>query len=108
MRFGEKWTLVAIALLNEGPRRFNQLKREITGVSQQMLTRTLRSLERDGLVERRVFPTTPPQVEYALTDLGYSLAERVRALHQWAMDNGEQINTAQATFDAAEARRAKG
>ena len=71
-RMGDKWTIMAITMLAERPRRFNELKRLIGGISQQMLTRTLKALERDGMVTRTVFPTIPPQVEYGLTDLGHS------------------------------------
>ena len=71
---GYKWTIMAITRLAGEPRRFNELKRLIGGISQQMLTRTLKALERDGMVTRKVYPTIPPQVEYALTDLGRSLA----------------------------------
>jgi len=98
-RFGEKWSHIVIVLLSGGPRRFNQLKRQIPGVSQQMLARTLRSLERDGLIIRTVFPTTPPQVEYTITGLGLSLSERVRALGEWALQHAEQIEAARAQYD---------
>lgn len=81
---GEKWTMQVVVALNHEPRRFNVIKRIVKGISQQMLTRTLKSLERDGVVERTVRDTTPPQVEYALTELGRSLAQTVRQLAQWA------------------------
>src|ERR1700688_2226249 len=78
-RVGDKWSVLVVMLLREGPRRFNEIKRTIDGLSQQMLTRTLRGLERDGMVRRTVLPATPPQVEYSLTPLGESLAKPVLA-----------------------------
>jgi len=83
-RIGEKWTVLVVMTLREHPRRFNELKRAVDGISQQMLTRTLKALERDGLVARTVHPTVPPQVEYRLTDLGHSLSEPVLGLGGWA------------------------
>src|SRR3954452_3934379 len=76
-RIGEKWSMLVVMLLRDGPRRFNDIKRNTGGISQQMLTRTLRALERDGMVTRTIFPTSPPQVEYRLTELGRSLSEPV-------------------------------
>lgn len=86
-RMGDKWTIMTITMLVQQPRRFNELKRLIGGVSQQMLTRTLRSLEVDGLVSRKVHPSVPPQVEYSLTPLGHSLALPLIALSTWVLDN---------------------
>ncbi|WP_332702375.1 winged helix-turn-helix transcriptional regulator [Devosia sp.] len=86
-RMGDKWTIMTIAMLVQRPTRFNELKRMIGGISQQMLTRTLRSLEGDGLVLRKVHPSVPPQVEYSLTPLGQSLAQPLLALGTWVMDN---------------------
>jgi DNA-binding HxlR family transcriptional regulator len=83
-RVGDKWTMQVVVALRDRPRRFNDLKRQVAGISQQMLTRTLKMLERDGMVERTVCSTTPPQVEYALSELGRSLSEPVRQLAQWA------------------------
>ena len=80
-------------------RRFNELKRDIGGISQQMLTRTLRALERDGMVARTVHPTVPPQVDYRLTDLGHSLAVPVMALADWTFENMELIHANRAAFD---------
>ena len=86
-RMGDKWTVMTITMLVQQPRRFNELKRMIGGISQQMLTRTLRSLEGDGLVSRKVHPSIPPQVEYSLTPLGQSLAQPLTALSTWVLDN---------------------
>src|SRR5689334_24714571 len=83
-RVGDKWSVLVIMLLSDGPRRFNELKRMIGGISQRMLTLTLRGLERDGLVKRTVFPTIPPRVDYELTDLGRGLRKPVEALGRWA------------------------
>ncbi|MES2755247.1 MAG: helix-turn-helix domain-containing protein [Pseudomonadota bacterium] len=100
-RLGDKWTVLVVMSLHERPRRFNDLKRRIGGVSQQMLTRTLKALERDGMVSRTVRPTVPPQVEYALTDLGRSLAEPVRALGDWAFGNIAAIHAQREVYDRA-------
>jgi DNA-binding HxlR family transcriptional regulator len=98
-RVGDKWTMMVIALLQAGPRRFNDMRRSIDGISQQMLTRTLRALERDGIVSRTIFPSRPPQVEYALTELGLSLSKPVLALCTWACKNIQKISYAQLEFD---------
>jgi len=100
-RIGDKWTVLVVQTLGEGPRRFNQLRREIPSVSQRMLTLTLRNLERDGLVSRNVTPSIPPRVDYELTELGQSLREPISALADWALDNVGAIHRAQARFDAA-------
>ncbi|WP_221622365.1 MULTISPECIES: helix-turn-helix domain-containing protein [unclassified Burkholderia] len=102
-RIGDKWSLYLIATLNDGARRFNELKREIDGISQRMLTLTLRGLERDGLVTRTVFPTIPPRVDYALTPLGETLLEPVMALVLWAEKNKQPIAQARERFDVAAA-----
>lgn len=99
-RIGDKWSVLIVMALCAGPRRFNDLKRSIDGISQRMLTLTLRSMERDGLITREVFPTTPPRVEYALTDLGRSLYAPIEALGQWAITHESRITEAQARFDA--------
>lgn len=105
-RVGDKWSILTIMLLKERPYRFGELRRSIDGISQRMLTHTLRGLERDGLVTRTVFPTNPPQVQYALTTLGKSLCEPVHALGRWAYDNLGDIAAARQTFDEAAARSA--
>lgn len=99
-RVGDKWSILVVMTLAEGPRRFNEIKREVEGISQRMLTLTLRSLERDGLVTRTVFPTVPPRVDYELTQLGHSLREPVSALGKWAMENRVAMQEAQRKFDA--------
>ena len=99
-RIGDKWTVLVVTTLGEGPRRFNELRREIPSVSQRMLTLTLRNLERDGLVNRTVTPTIPPRVDYELTGLGRSLLQPISGLAQWALDNVDAIHGAQARFDA--------
>src|SRR5215216_4210524 len=104
-RIGDKWTVLVVTTLGEGPRRFNELRREIPSVSQRMLTLTLRNLERDGLVSRTVTPSIPPRVDYELTDLGHSLQEPISALAQWALDNVGAIHAAQASYDAASDKR---
>lgn len=98
-RIADKWTALVIGALEEGPRRFGQLRRDIEGVSQKMLTQTLRSLERDGLVARRVYPTQPPSVEYSLTDLGATLIEPLAAIRTWAEHHIDELAAAQAAFD---------
>jgi DNA-binding HxlR family transcriptional regulator len=106
-RVGDKWSVLVVATLGEGPKRFNELRRAIASISQRMLTLTLRGLERDGLVTRTMFPTIPPRVDYALTELGCSLLTPVNALGAWARQNRQKIEQARLHFDAAEARRAK-
>src|SRR5215475_7693591 len=96
---GDKWSVLIIMLLIDGPRRFNELKRMVGGISQRMLTLTLRGLERDGLVTRTVFPTIPPRVDYELTDLGRGLAKPVQALGEWVSENKQQIESARTSFD---------
>ena len=98
-RIGDKWTVLVVQTLGEGPRRFNELRREIPSVSQRMLTLTLRNLERDGLVNRTVTPSIPPRVDYELTELGRSLQKPITALASWALDNVAAIHDAQARFD---------
>ncbi|HDR9238105.1 MULTISPECIES: winged helix-turn-helix transcriptional regulator [Burkholderia cepacia complex] len=98
-RMGDKWTILTITRLAQQPRRFNELKRLIGGISQQMLTRTLKALERDGMVTRTVYPTVPPQVEYALTELGGSLSLPLMQLATWVLDHLDQIEMHRALHD---------
>jgi len=100
-RIGDKWSLLIVARLGERSRRFGELMRSIDDISQRMLTRTLRGLERDGLVKRRVIPALPPHVEYELTELGRSLQEPVTVLGQWATENLSAIDAARASYDEA-------
>ena len=90
-------------MLGDGPKRFNELKRLVGGISQRMLTLTLRGLERDGLVTRTVFPTIPPRVDYELTDLGRGLQQPVRALADWATTHQDGIEAARSRFDKRKA-----
>jgi DNA-binding HxlR family transcriptional regulator len=98
-RIGDKWSVLVVARLGEGPLRFNELRRSIGGISQRMLTLTLRGLERDGLITRTVFPIIPPRVDYALTPLGRDLLNPVSALSSWAIRNQPKIAQARAHFD---------
>jgi DNA-binding HxlR family transcriptional regulator len=99
-RVGDKWSVLIVNLLGDGPKRFNEIKRMVGGISQRMLTLTLRGLERDGLVTRTVFPTVPPRVDYQLTELGRSLWAPVEALGAWAQQNQDEIAAARKKFDA--------
>ncbi len=101
-RVGEKWSVLIIIMLADGPRRFSDLKRSIGGISQRMLTLCLRGLERDGLVKRTVFPVVPPRVEYELTALGQSLREPVSQLAGWARSHLPELDAARAEFDRRE------
>lgn len=105
-RVGDRWSvLVIISLSQYGVLRFNKLKRHL-GISQRMLSLTLRQLERDGLVSRAYYPTIPPKVEYSLTPLGESFREPVRALGYWALNNLTTIDTARESYDAAAEKQA--
>jgi len=104
-RVGDKWTVLVVATLGDGPKRFNELRRALGSISQRMLTLTLRALERDGLVTRTLFPTIPPRVDYELTRLGHSLLEPVSSLSLWARQNRSAIEAARRQFDAAGHRR---
>jgi DNA-binding HxlR family transcriptional regulator len=99
-RVGDKWTVLVVKALRGQPRRFNDIKRHVGGISQQMLTRTLKALERDGMVERTVRATTPPQVDYALTALGRSLSEPLLQLGQWAVAHLATIHGNRLRYDA--------
>ena len=103
-RLADKWALLILDRLRGGPMRFNTLKRDIQRITQKVLTQTLRRLERDGLVSRQVFATTPVTVEYALTPLGETLTEPVAALAHWAERHMDEVLAAQLAFDAATER----
>jgi DNA-binding HxlR family transcriptional regulator len=98
-RVGDKWSVLIIVLLGDGTKRFNEIKRLVGGISQRMLTLTLRGLERDGLITRTLFPTIPPRVDYELTDLGRSLWAAVEPLGLWARDHVPDIHKAREKFD---------
>lgn len=99
-RIGDKWSVLIVMLLTARPHRFNEIKRAVGGISQRMLTLTLKGLERDGLVWRTVHPTIPPRVEYGLTELGVSLADPVRALGEWARAHTDELDAARARYEA--------
>jgi DNA-binding HxlR family transcriptional regulator len=98
-RVGDKWSVLVVSLLGSGPMRFSQLRRSVDGISQKMLTTTLRNLERDGFCTRTVFATVPPRVDYELTALGRDLLVPVKALGDWAVANRERIDAARRRFD---------
>jgi DNA-binding HxlR family transcriptional regulator len=98
-RLGDKWSLLVVELLGEGTKRFSQLRREIDGISQRMLTLTLRRLERDGLVHRTVHPVVPPQVDYDLTPLGATLVDAIAPLVAWTREHREEIAGVRAEYD---------
>src|SRR5438552_4618307 len=99
-RVGDKWSVLVVGLLGDGSKRFSELRRAIEGISQRMLTLTLRGLERDGLVTRTVFPEIPPRVDYELTRLGKTLLEPIQGLADWAERYRTSIQEARAKFDA--------
>jgi DNA-binding HxlR family transcriptional regulator len=100
-RVGDKWTVLVVGVLGNGPKRFSEIRRSLGSISQRMLTLTLRGLERDGLVTRTVYPSIPPRVDYELTKLGRSLLEPVSAMGLWARQNRATIEAARRRFDAA-------
>ena len=100
-RVGDKWTVLVVGKLGRGPMRFNELRTAVGGISQKMLTTTLRGLERDGFVTRTVFPTIPPRVDYELTELGRELLVPVNALGDWARNNKARVDEARRKFDLA-------
>jgi len=106
-RIGDKWSVLVVALLGDGSRRFSELRRSIDRISQRMLTLTLRQLERDGLVTRTFYPEIPPRVDYALTRLGHTLLEPIQALSAWAAANRGSILAARERYDARVAEAAK-
>ena len=99
-RVGDKWSVYVIALLGDRTRRFTDLLRSIEGISQRMLTVTLRGLERDGIVTRKVYPVVPPRVDYALTPMGRTLLATIRQLIEWADRHTEDIEAARSRYDA--------
>ena len=99
-RIADKWSLLVICVLADGTQRFSELRREIDGISQRMLTLTLRQLEREGLVTRTVFPVVPPRVDYELTELGSTLLDTIQELVAWAGKHGNEIKEARAAYDA--------
>ncbi|HEX9466058.1 MAG TPA: helix-turn-helix domain-containing protein [Alphaproteobacteria bacterium] len=103
-RVGDKWTVLIVVLLGDGPKRFNEIKRMVGGISQRMLTFTLRGLERDGLVTRTVYPTTPQRVDYELTQLGSTLWKAVEPLGSWARAHVGEILRSRKRFDQKNAR----
>ena len=98
-RIGDKWTVLVIGLLEKKPMRFSELRRSIGGISQKMLTQTLRQLERDGLINRTLYPEIPPRVEYRLTALGETLCAPIAALCWWAESHIGEVTAAQAVYD---------
>jgi DNA-binding HxlR family transcriptional regulator len=105
-RVGDKWTVLVIVQLREGPLRFSEIKRRLGSISQKMLTATLRALERDGVLTRTVYPTVPPRVDYELTPLGRDLLQPVAAMANWATKNADAIDRARARFDATAGKAA--
>lgn len=106
-RVGDKWSVQIVALLGDGSMRFSELRRSIEGISQRMLTLTLRGLERDGLVTRTVFPEIPPRVDYELTRLGKTLLEPISALAEWAERYRTSIQEARERFDVRQRKMSK-
>jgi DNA-binding HxlR family transcriptional regulator len=99
-RLADKWSLLVVELLDHSTRRFSELRHEIDGISQRMLTLTLRQLERDGLVRRTVYPVVPPRVEYELTSLGTTLLATIQPLVAWARAHRDEVAGARAAYDA--------
>jgi DNA-binding HxlR family transcriptional regulator len=104
-RVGDKWSVYVISLLGDGTRRFTELLRSIDGISQRMLTVTLRGLERDGIVERTVYAVVPPRVDYTLTPMGRTLLATIRQLVDWADEHTDDIDAARGRYDAIQAIR---
>jgi DNA-binding HxlR family transcriptional regulator len=105
-RIGDKWTALIIGLLDERTMRFSELQHSIGGISQKMLTQTLRNLERDGLVTRMIYAEVPPRVEYSLTEMGKTLAQPLAVIRQWAESNIRAVSAAQSQYDNREVRKA--
>jgi DNA-binding HxlR family transcriptional regulator len=104
-RVGDKWSVLVVSLLGDGTKRFSELRRMIEGISQRMLTLTLKGLERDGLITRTMYPTIPPRVEYELTKLGRSLLIPITGLGAWAAQNREKIQAARDKYDVQTSKR---
>ncbi|MGN9807779.1 winged helix-turn-helix transcriptional regulator [Micromonospora sp. BQ11] len=104
-RIGDRWSVLVVLSLADGTKRYGELSQRIDGVSQKMLTQTLRGLERDGLVTRTAHATVPPRVDYALTDLGRSLLDLLSGLRSWATDHLDEVEAARARYDAGGASR---
>ena len=102
-RIGDKWTVYIVRLLAAGPMRFNEMRREVSAISQRMLSLTLRGLERDGLVKRTVSSTIPPRVDYELTSKGLTLIDPLKAVGQWAISNRDYVESARMKYDLANA-----
>ncbi|AQA05351.1 transcriptional regulator [Mycobacterium sp. MS1601] len=102
-RIGDRWTVLIVGVLADGDARFSELRRQIEGVSQKMLTQTLRNLERDGLVCRTVYPEVPVRVVYSLTEAGRTLQGPLRALRDWSVQHLSEVSAAQVAYDAATA-----
>jgi DNA-binding HxlR family transcriptional regulator len=100
-RIGDRWTVLIVAALGEGPLRFNQIERAVAGISQKMLAQTLRGLERDGIVTRTLFPVVPPRVDYELTKAGKTLLEPLAALQKWATKHMGNVLEARTKYDDA-------
>lgn len=98
-RIGDRWTVLVVGTLVDGPRRFTEIRRAVEGVSQKMLTQTLRGLERDGLVTRSVYAEVPPRVEYELTPTGRTLLEPLKALEQWSIEHFGHVAKSWADYD---------
>jgi DNA-binding HxlR family transcriptional regulator len=105
-RVGDKWSMYVITLLGQGTKRFSELRREIEAITPRMLTVTLRTLERDGLINRTVYPVIPPKVEYSLTSMGETLLKTVSALVEWAVTHLSEIDAARERYDRAKAQPA--
>ena len=105
-RIGDKWSVLIIVLLGDGSKRFNEIKRMVGGISQRMLTLTLRGLERDGLVKRTQLPTIPPRVDYELTDLGRKLIVPLQSLYEWAVEHRPAMLAAREKFAKKQQRAA--
>ncbi|PCJ37236.1 MAG: HxlR family transcriptional regulator [Cellvibrionales bacterium] len=99
-RIADKWTVLIVGALTHDKKRFNELRREINGVSQKMLTQTLRGMERDGLINRKIYATVPPKVEYSLTDLGYSLTHLLGEIRNWSETNVGEVLQSQERYDS--------